>query len=88
MCPGAAAEAAERPARLARRAPVAGSAAIVMDSRDLRMCWEQATADSAGEAIRAAVADQRIIRGEAGGLPLVHDAAGAARCCMADAIGQ
>eukprot|EP00969_Alexandrium_andersonii_P283293 12523522-Alexandrium_andersonii.AAC.1 len=32
--PGAAAEAAGRPARLARRAPVAGSAAIVMDSRD------------------------------------------------------
>eukprot|EP00969_Alexandrium_andersonii_P345553 15274483-Alexandrium_andersonii.AAC.1 len=34
------------------------------------------------------MADQRIIRGEAGGLPLVLDSDGAARCCTPDAIGQ
>eukprot|EP00969_Alexandrium_andersonii_P188078 8310777-Alexandrium_andersonii.AAC.1 len=34
------------------------------------------------------MAEQRIIKGEARGLPLVVDLAGAARCCTADAVGQ
>eukprot|EP00969_Alexandrium_andersonii_P111186 4908622-Alexandrium_andersonii.AAC.1 len=71
MCPGAALEAAGGRARATRRAPAAGSAAVAMDDRDLRMRWGQATAGSARGALRAVFADYRSIRGEAGGLSAV-----------------
>eukprot|EP00969_Alexandrium_andersonii_P050520 2219466-Alexandrium_andersonii.AAC.1 len=71
----------ERP-RLDRPA----SERVTLDGRTLRLQLEQVAA--AVPQLSGLFASYRMIRGSAGGLPLVITDTAAERCCEIDAIGQ
>eukprot|EP00969_Alexandrium_andersonii_P005181 225342-Alexandrium_andersonii.AAC.1 len=56
-----------------------------MSDFDLKLRVEQAVSV---EWVRALLAEHQVLRGKAGGLPLVIETEDAARCCILDSLAQ